>query len=315
MNWRYKAVLQNVIAALPFSNAIYYGVQRISGDLRPSRFDPMEWFEVAGRMLRRLRSVEMSIAGRYVLEVGTGRALGVPTALWLCGAGKITTVDLNQYLSPGLVGVCNRFLCGNADRVREVLAGSGDESLFRDRIQRIQSFTGDLSSFLKLIDTKYLAPGDAGMLPLPDHSVDLHFSYSVFEHVPVPQIRTILREARRVLRPNGVVIHGIDLSDHFSYFDSSITKINFLRFSDQRWKRWAGNQYMYHNRLRASEMIKLFEEAGVQINGKSEALDKRSLDEIRRGFPLDARFRSMSPEELAITNINVMGRFSDTAEN
>jgi len=312
MKWHYKARLQNIIAALPYSDAIYYAVQRCAGDLRKGRFDPMEWFEVTGRALERLRSHGFSVSGKNVLEIGTGRALGVPTALWLCGAGRTVTVDLHRYLSPALVSICNRYLSQNAHKVRELWAGSLDDKLFDDRTQQLQNFSGNLDSFLKLIDTEYLAPADARHLEVADDSFDLHFSYAVFEHVPAPEISAILKEARRVLRPGGLLLHSIDLSDHFAYGDDSITKINFLQFSDQQWSRWAGNQYMYHNRLRASEMFKLFEDAGVQIKRKAQTLDERSLQALQRGFSLDPRFVSAVPEELAITNVSVMGCFADT---
>lgn len=310
MNWQYKARLQNIIAALPYSDAIYYGVQRCAGGLRKGRFDPMEWFQVAGRALERLGAQGFSIAGKNVLEIGTGRALGVPTALWLCGAGRIVTVDLHRYLSAALVSTCNRCLLQNADKVREVCAGSLDDKLFQDRLQQLQNFNGDLGSFLRLIDTEYLAPADATHLNLADNSFDLHFSYAVFEHVPGPEISAILKEAKRLLRSGGLLSHSIDLSDHFAYDDDSVAKINFLQFSDQQWSRWAGSQYMYHNRLRASAVFKLFEEAGVQITRRAQTLDERSLEALKRGFPLDPQFVSAAPEELAITNVSVIGHFA-----
>jgi SAM-dependent methyltransferase len=311
MNWRYKARLQNIIAALPFSDAIYYAAQRCAGDLRKSRFDPMEWFQVTGRALERLRSQGFSIAGKNVLEIGTGRALGVPTALWLCGANRTVTVDLNRYLSPALVLMCNRYLAQNAHKVRELWAGSLDDKLFQDRMRQLQGFSGGMDSFLRLIDTEYLAPADARHLDIADNSFDLHFSYAVFEHVPAPEISAILKEAKRLLRPGGLLLHSIDLSDHFAYGDDSITKINFLQFSDQQWSRWAGNQYMYHNRLRATDVFKLFEDAGVRIARKGETLDERSLEALKRGFSLDSQFVGAAPEQLAITNVSVMGHFAD----
>jgi hypothetical protein len=69
---------------------------------------------------------------------------------------------------------------------------------------------------------------------------------------------------------------------------------------------------MYHNRLRAPEFVRLFEEEGVFIARKAETLDARALEALKRGFPLDTRFESTSPEELAITNINIVGSFSRT---
>jgi SAM-dependent methyltransferase len=310
MKWRHKALIQNVISALPASESIYYAVQRTFGDLRSDRFDPTEWLQVTARLLQRLQSTGISITGKRFLEVGTGRAVGVPTALWLCGAGKIVTVDLHRYLSPALVTASNRHICQDPEKIREMFKDYCDPDLLQNRLGQLMAFKGNLPAFLNLIDTECLAPADARHLSFPDNSFDFHFSYAVFEHVPGPIIRDILREAKRLLRPEGILSHSIDLSDHFAYTDNSITKINFLQFSDERWQRLAGNQYMYHNRLRAPEFFRLFEEEGAFIARKAENLDAPSLEALKRGFPLDARFASTSPEELAITNINIVSSFS-----
>jgi len=312
MKWRQKALIQNVISALPASETIYYAAQRTFGDLRSDRFDPMEWLQVAARVLQRLHSAGIPVTGKRFLEVGTGRAVGVPTALWLCGAGKTVTVDLHRYLSPALVTASNRYICRDPRKIKEMFKDYCDPGLFQHRLGQLMAFKGNLPAFLNLIDTEWLAPGDARHLSFPDHSFDFHFSYAVFEHVPESIIRDILKEAKRLLHPEGVVSHSIDLSDHFAYSDDSITKINFLQFNDERWQRLAGNQYMYHNRLRAPEFVRLFEEEGVFIARKAETLDARALEALKRGFPLDTRFESTSPEELAITNINIVGSFSRT---
>lgn len=48
-----------------------------------------------------------------------------------------------------------------------------------------------------------LVPGD-GTLPMPDHSVDVVFSYITLQHIPSPQAQLrYLHESLRVLRPGG----------------------------------------------------------------------------------------------------------------
>ncbi len=310
MKWKYKAILQNAIASLPMSDGIYYAVQRTFGDLRRSRFDPMEWISGASEMIGWLKAAGRRIAGKQFLEVGTGRALGMPLALWLCGAGATVTVDLNRYLSEALVTDCIRYLRRNAVSVREVLQRGDDDGGLAERLDQLLAFSGDLGLFLDLIHVRYLAPADASHLPFPDQSFDFHFSYAVLEHVPGPEILAILREARRILRPGGMVLHAIDLSDHFWYSDTSIERINCLRFSQREWRRWAGNKYMYHNRLRIHELLDLFAEAGVWIQRESRTLHERSLQAVKNGFPLDAQFRSIPAEELAVTSMRILGSFS-----
>src|SRR5918997_5963825 len=99
MNWQQKARIQNLIGALPLSNAIYYAVQRSVGSLRKGQANPVEYYDAARRMAAWSRATGRDVEGMRFLEVGTGRNVNLPTALWLCGAEHVTTVDLNPYLS------------------------------------------------------------------------------------------------------------------------------------------------------------------------------------------------------------------------
>src|SRR5918998_679524 len=103
VNWKWKARVQNVVAMLPLSNQIYYAMQRTVGSLKPGRTNPLEWFDAALTKVRWIRETGRDIEGRTFLEVGTGHNVNVPLALWLCGAGRIVTVDLNRYLSLPMV--------------------------------------------------------------------------------------------------------------------------------------------------------------------------------------------------------------------
>jgi len=58
--------------------------------------------------------------------------------------------------------------------------------------------------FLEAAHILYLAPADAADTKLPSGSVDYHFSYTVFEHIPIEALRSLLREATRILAYGGV---------------------------------------------------------------------------------------------------------------
>ena len=45
----------------------------------------------------------------------------------------------------------------------------------------------------------------------------------VCEHIPEPDLASILGECARLLRPGGLVSFRIDLTDHYSYFDRSLS--------------------------------------------------------------------------------------------
>jgi SAM-dependent methyltransferase len=310
VKWKLKAGLQNVIAALPFySHAIYFGVQRSGGGLRPDRINPLSRMSAAAERVAWAESIGVDVKGSTVLEVGTGHMVDLPIGMWLCGAARVITVDLNPYLSRELISEARSFVRRNPDQVVQLFVGRQNR-LFDERLGVLIGNTIPDDKLLDAMNIDYMSPADAANLPLEAHSVDLHVSNTVLEHIPQDVLSSILTEARRILRPGGLLIHKIDPSDHFAHDDAAITRINFLRFTDLEWKGLAGNRFMYHNRLRAPDYLQLFEENGVQILKDERVIDERSKVALGSGFPVDARFRGVADDDLATTTISLMGRFS-----
>lgn len=310
MNWKRKAQIQNLVAALPHADAIYYAMQRTLGSFRPGRVPSRDWLEAAALMVNWVEGTGRSVAGGRVLEVGTGRSVTLPLALWLWGARSVVTVDLNSYLSGALVRESLDYLRNHKADVTELFGARAQTEEFKERFGELISFSGDLKSLLRLATIEYLAPEDATHLPLPDHSFDFHVSHAVFEHVPATELRGILRESRRLLVPDGLLYHVIDPSDHFSHDDESITAVNFLQFDDREWERLAGNRFMYHNRLRSFEHQALLAEAGVRVLRQRETSDEASLRALHNGFPLHSQFSQIAHEALAVRSLNVLGTFA-----
>jgi len=310
MNWQSKARIQNVIAALPASDAIYYAVQRAVGSLRPGRTNPLEWFEAAAQLVEWIESAGRTVGGASFLEVGTGRQLNMPLALWLAGAGRTATVDLNSYLSSALVLESADYVRRNRDEVARQFGALGETPEFRERLSALASFKGDLAGLMRLASVEYLSPADAARLPFADDTFDFHVSHAVFEHIPGEDIYRILIEARRVLKDDGLLLHVIDPSDHFAHDDQSITAINFLRFDEREWARLAGNRFMFHNRLRACQYLEIFERAGVRVLRRAESVDEPSLRALGEGFPVSDEFGAFGHEALAVRSLNLMGTFA-----
>jgi SAM-dependent methyltransferase len=310
MNWQRKARIQKVIAALPLSNEIYYAMQRRLGSLRKGRANPIEWYQAGRQMIEWLRAAGRDVEGMRILEVGTGRNVNLPTALWLCGAAQVITVDLNAYLSSELVFESNEYARQHEAEVVQAFGAEAARPQFQERLAQLVSFKGNLKEFLQLMNVEYLAHADAARLPSAAHTFDAHVSYAVFEHIPLAALERILTEAHRVLKEDGLLLHIVDPSDHFSHDDAAITAVNFLQFSDSDWEKWAGNKFMYHNRLRAFEYLELFERAGVRELRRTETLDEPSLRALKNGFPLHRQFQHLRPEQLAVRSLNFLGTFA-----
>lgn len=301
MRWILKACLQQAIALLPrpLAEPFYFLLQRQLGGLR--RLDPFDRFEAGVKIASLIREQGGEIAGQRLLEIGTGWRLNTPLALWLMGA-EVVTVDLNVFLHPELVLEDVGHLLAQERRVREMLEPYGWredrwEALLQARAR------GRLDVLLtELPGLSYRAPQDAARLQdEPDGGFYGTFSYNVLEHIPPEVLRGIFREVGRLTRgSHGVSVHLIDHSDHFSHFDRGLTSVNFLRFSPFQWRLIGGNRYSYCNRLRSSEMVRIFLDCGLSVLRVEPHVDQVALEAIRSGRArLWSHFARMAPEDVA----------------
>jgi SAM-dependent methyltransferase len=224
----------------------------------------------------------------------------VPIAFWLMGAGSTITIDLNPYLKFELIRESLAFMRENEGSIRQLFGTLIREDRFADLLKLGSKQSLSSAEFLDFCRIQYIAPGDAARTNLEPESVDFHTSFTVFEHIPGAVIEKILVEGGRIVRENGLFIHLIDYADHFAYCDPAISMINFLQYPDDTWQKYAGNRYMYMNRLRHDDYLALFESAGHRVIATEPAKDPRSTRILADGsIPLDSRFASKSKEVLA----------------
>lgn len=304
MHWRIKAMVQNAAGLLPEQAglAMYYLMQRSFGALRG--YSPSRRADAAVGIFDHLRKLHAEPAGGTFFEVGTGRVPVVPLLLWLMGAKRTITVDLNRYLSTSLTLAAMRQIAAQQNDIRGLLG----ERLVIDRLACLQRQLDSagrrpIIEVLADLGIDYRAPSDAAHTGIEDGGVDFHVSYTVLEHVAEASIRSILSEGRRMLAPTGLAVHFIDYSDHFSHSDGSIDAIHFLRFEDRQWQTLAGNRFMYANRLRDDDFLKIAQETGFTVQCHEPRLDAEILEKLRRkASPLASRFRDKPVPVLATTN-------------
>jgi len=303
MHWKTKAQIQNVVAILPasLSYAAYYWLQRNFGGLK--KMDPIGPLKAGVETWRLITKFEVAPEGKVFLEVGTGRAPLTPLAYWLMGAKSIITIDQNRYMRDELITESLSYIAENTDEVQKLF----EPFLNNDRLNALLDFAAkpvfSIDAFLQLTNITYIAPGDAAQTGLQPGTVDYHTSYNVLEHIPPQILRDILEEGNRVIAPDGLFVHRIDYSDHFAHSDSSISAINFIKYTDAEWNKLAGNRYMYMNRLRHDDFLGIFGDAGHSILSSEAVVDERSLALLRSGdFQVDQRFRQKSENTLSIVD-------------
>ena len=301
MRWKVKAAIQNAVAGLPqsVSYGAYYRLQRRWGGLRA--MIPDEQLLAAVETWRRIVEHRRQPRDAVFFEVGTGNVPIVPLAYWLMGAGRTITVDVNPYLKGELVEETLDYVSARQEHVRRIFGDLLQPRRFAQLLQLHRGGRFSLPRFFESCCIEYVMPGDAANSRLMPGSVDFHTSYTVLEHIAPNVLADILEEGVRIVRDDGLFVHMIDYSDHFSHADQSISAINFLQYSDDDWARYAGNRYMYMNRLRHDDVLRLFESSGHRVLAVTTHVDEHSRTLLERGvLRVDERFRDKSPETLAI---------------
>lgn len=312
MNWKLKALIQNCAELLPpeASYSFYYFMQRHFGNLK--RINPTNSFKATIDLWNLIQAQGISPIDKVFLEIGTGRIAATPLALYLLGSKGVITIDLNPYLKEELAKEMLDFIFSHERDILTLFGPALNEQRFKELKNYYSTSSFSLDTFLKLCDIKYIAPGDAAETGLPTESIDLHISITVLEHIPKSILTKILKEGNRIIKRNGLFAHRIDYSDHFSHSDSSITRINFLKYSDEEWAKLAGNRFMYMNRLRHDDFLQMFKAANHTILVEDKDLDAKTLELLTStGIKLNALFLGKTKETLSITGAWIVSERQD----
>jgi SAM-dependent methyltransferase len=294
MRWLAKAALQRGLGVLPQGERVNYVFQRHV--LRSLPASESVFRRKFARALQHLRAYDEhgpgtpSAEARFY-EFGAGWDLAIPLSYAALGVGRQVLVDIRPSVRVELV---NDSLAAFARLWDELEAEAGRE------LRLLGGTIGSREELEERFGITYLAPRDARGTGLPAESVDFVSSTDTCEHIPEADLAEIFRESLRLLRPGGAFSCRIDLQDHYSYFDHSLSRYHFLRYSDRAWS--VVNSPLHHqNRLRSPEYLQLVRDAGFKLvveqpSGPSEA----GLKELE-SLPLAPRFRRFPPEELGVT--------------
>lgn len=311
MHWRIKGVVQKVLGLLPAGAHLHFALQRRLGGLRSFEREFALKLEDWALMARQLAEAGTDIRGARMLEVGTGWYPTLPLACYLAGAAGVDTFDLSRHWKRVLTGDCVRALGARLGAIEEVSGATLAEVEARhERVLGALDAQGGLLGVALTAATdgalRYHAPADATCTGLDPGSVDVVFSNSVLEHVPLDVITALYREAMRVLRPGGLMFHSVNCGDHYAYVDRNIHQLNYLRYSDREWHFW-NNRFLYQNRLRAHVFVDEAVAAGFDVVLDTSHPRPQRLEQLA-AMEVHPQFRGIPPERLCITTVDFIGR-------
>jgi len=306
MNWKYKALLQQLFSITPAGETLNHLFQRhVTRKLPISDASLQQSIRYAQRHLDALtRHSRKALGDAVFYEFGAGTTLTLPLALYVCGVNRQVLVDIRPLARADLVNDL-------AHRLRKQAGSLGLRPL------PPSFFAGELELRLSLrnfLGVEYLAPANASRTGLDSGSIDWITSTNTLEHIPKDDIGSILIECRRILADDGMMSFLIDYKDHYSYFDPDLSPFNFLRYSARTWPLFNPRLH-YQNRLRHRDYVELAREAGLEIVEESRVDGSEKDVEAIRTMPVATMFRKYEREELLVRSaLLVLCKSTDTAE-
>ena len=304
MDWRVKGVIQGLLARLPAGTQINDLLQRIAGGrANPGRHIDQTITQDWLVQMALLDGLGLRVQDQELVEIGTGWLPVFPLCFALAGARRIHTFDLHRHLRWQAVPVALRRLEKHLGALAQACKQPEAD------IRRRHAWLSELdhgAAILERAGIVYHAPADATATGLPAASAALVFSNSVLEHVPTDVLGPLMREAQRLLAPQGLALHSVNCGDHYAYFDRSITPIHYLRFNSPQWQRW-NNDLLFQNRLRASDFTASAQGAGLVLVHQMQTL-RHDLLAALGSLPIAPEFAHYSAEDLCTTSVTFAAR-------
>ncbi|NND94383.1 MAG: class I SAM-dependent methyltransferase, partial [Flavobacteriales bacterium] len=275
--WHLKAIVQKCISVFPNPERVNNVFQRhvTQGiELDDDHFGyKIEHARDHISYVRRYLNTEQELE---ILELGTGWYPIIPISMYLSKVGKVTSIDIQSWLTKeSFITALRKFKEWRELDKLSLFLTEIDDSRW-SQLMSIEAEPGhfSLEEINEIIGLQTLLL-DARDTDLPEDSFDFICSNNTFEHVYPEVLKGILTEFKRLLRPEGLMSHFIDLSDHFAHFDESISIYNFLKYSKKRW-RIIDNSIQPQNRLRWKEYLDMYGSVGLPIT--EEETRKGNLD-------------------------------------
>jgi SAM-dependent methyltransferase len=209
--------------------------------------------QIVSNYVDRLHAIGLHLQSRDILEVGAGRVNLVGYGLVAAGAASATLLE--------------PYVAFDAKRDSLLLKSHPDYAhIDRARVSRVPTFD-----------------------EIKSGSVQVLLSNSVLEHVR--DLTSFFRECKRVLAPDGIMLHLVDYRDHFFKYP-----YGFLIFSSKTWSRWLDPGDL--PRWRLPDHVRAMRSAGFEVAELERASQPDAFEEVRD--QLAPQFQSQN-EDVEVT--------------
>ncbi len=298
MRWWLKAITQKTISFLPGKFRINAFFQKyVTKGLRLTDAFFEDRLRHAANHWHAWEKYGAGGPPQRVLELGSGWYPVVPLSLFLAGAGEIITTDLHNHFK------LSRIRETVLKLVQYIRTDRFPLPVIPERLETLKQWLAlpdsGLSAFYRETCIRQLT-GSSGRLPVEDNSVHLITSNNTLEHIYPDDLYAIFREFSRLISPQGIMSHFIDMTDHYAHLDPRITVLHFLKYSPRAW-RWIDNSIQPMNRWRLPDYRALIRGSGFKI--LDEAV-QRAPEEILEKTPVHASFQRIPADEILATYVH-----------
>lgn len=250
--WKIKSNMFRLIDSLKATKVLYF----IQKNITKSSY--IKELKIEENWLKHKKALQKYGCTGLVFEFGGGKSLAQNIFLSSIVDSQIV-VDLNPMLDIDLINKSKNSLLPKIKLKSDIDIFSLDD--------------------LKKYGIQYLSPYDASKTHLRPNSLDACVSTNTLEHIPIESIKSIFKELNRVLKNSGIVSSVIDYSDHYAYTDSSISLLNYLKYSENEWEKF-NHKCHYQNRLRHYEYKQIFEECGFEVISEDIVFNQSNIPDI-----------------------------------
>ncbi len=299
--WHVKALVQKTISFLPFHESVnYYFQKKIT---KAVVLDDVHFGYKIGHASDHIAYYKKHgnpDKDCSIIELGTGWFPIIPLMMYLTKTGKVVSLDIQSWLSKkNQIEAISKIIEWRGNGKLDGLFDLIDESRWL-KIVEIKENPYDFTEekINEIIGFKPLLI-DARNSNLEDKSVDFICSNNTFEHIYKEVLMGILREFKRIIKPEGVMSHFIDMSDHFAHSDPSITIYNFLKYSEKQW-RLIDNKIQPQNRMRFEGFKNMYNALNIPVTELSfRKGDLSALESVKVHKEISSQF---STEEIAVSH-------------
>ncbi|WP_130734796.1 hypothetical protein [Flavobacterium sp. J27] len=222
---------------------------------------------------------KINIKNATVLEIGSGWVPSLPYLFLFKGnAKKVLTYDINNHYQKNNLKKFNHVF----EKTTSIFLNVGKNEL----PQQVDYFP------------------KTDVINCKDTTVSIVFSRFVLEHVKPEDMLLIHENFKKNFKKGTYIIHFVSPSDHRAYSDHTLSLQDFLKYSQKEWNK-IQTKFDYHNRLRFSEYVKIFESLDIEILHQSyDVVDKKSNQYLLfKALKLDKHYDSYSEDDLLAGNL------------